>query len=60
MKTLIIILLGIAAGWFIRSAVDTYIERINDWRQPAWWAVIAIAEIIAVLICARIGIPPFA
>jgi hypothetical protein len=54
--TITIILCSIGAGWFIRTALDTAIERINDWRVPAWWAAFAIFDIIGVMLCARYGI----
>jgi hypothetical protein len=50
MKTTILILLGVAVGWFVHDAIITKIERIRDWRVPAIWALFALLDIAAIRI----------
>lgn len=50
MKTVALMLLSLAVGWFVHDACVTAIERIYDWRTPAKWALFAVIDIAAVLI----------
>lgn len=54
MKTTILILLGIATGWFIHAAL-TDASNGRDWRDPAKWAAWGLLDIAAVLYIAHLG-----
>jgi len=56
MITLFIALNAFGAGWFTRAAIDTAIDRIHDWREPARWAVVGLFNIAAILCCQYAGV----
>ena len=56
MITFIIALNAFGVGWFTRAAIDTAIDRINDWREPARWAVAGLLNIAAILYCQYVGV----
>lgn len=50
MKITILLLLAVAFGWFIHSALVVAAEQIYDWKDDARWAVFAALDIAAILI----------
>ncbi len=49
MKSTLLIILGIAVGWFLNAALTNACEG-KDWRDPAKWAAIGLFDIAGVLV----------
>ncbi len=49
MKSTILILLGIAVGWFLNAGLTNACEG-KDWRDPAKWAALGLFDIVGVLV----------
>lgn len=50
LKLFLIIGCSFASGWFTLSALQTWVDRIDDWRDPARWAVAGACCVAGVLI----------